>query len=78
MNKIKLKKIIAAYNPFIYSMINLEKVIKDRYVAAEFKDSLADDICDQWPEVNCTDLHNDLFESIKTGKHILELIETES
>ncbi|GAA5020317.1 hypothetical protein GCM10011506_05100 [Marivirga lumbricoides] len=76
MNKIKLQKIISSYNPFIYSMIDLSKEIKDRYVASEFKDSLANDICNQWPEINCTDLHNELFDSIKTGEDIIKLIES--
>lgn len=74
-NETKLKKIIAAYNPFHYRDIDLSVNIKDKYVAAEFKDSLAEDICNAWSTIDCTKLHNDLFSSIKTGDDILEMID---
>ena len=66
--------ILAAYNPFSYQDINLSIKIKDKYVASEFKDSLADDICDTWLEIDCTKLHNELFSSIKTGEDILKML----
>jgi hypothetical protein len=72
---LQLQKIIAVYSPFSYSDIDLSKKMKDKYVAAEFKDSLADDLCNQWPQLDCTRLHNELFSSIKTGNDILELLE---
>ena len=73
-NKIKLQKILAAYNPFSYQDIDLSVKIKDKYVAAEFKDSLADDICSTWSTIDCTKIHNELFSSIKTGEDILEML----
>ncbi|MEJ2627271.1 MAG: hypothetical protein P8078_01750 [bacterium] len=73
-NKVKLQKIIAAYNPFPYDQIDLTQTIQDKYVAKEFKDSLANDICDTWKEINCTKLHNELFSAIKTGEDILTLL----
>ena len=57
-------------------MIDLSMEIKDKYVALEFKHSLADDICDQWLEIDCTNLHNELFESIKTGDDIIKFVES--
>ena len=73
-NKTKLKKIIAAYNPFSYHLIDLSKTIKDRYVANEFKDSFADDICNTWESVDCTKMHNDMFTSLNTGEDILKIV----
>ncbi len=73
-NETRLKKIIAAYNPFSYHYIDLSKTIKDRYVANEFKDSFTLDICNAWIEIDCNDLHNTLFDSVETGEDILDLV----
>jgi hypothetical protein len=74
-NEEKLQKIIAAYSPVVYSEIDLKKTIKDRYVAAEFKDNLCNDICHAWVNINCTALHNNMFVTLKTGEDILRILE---
>jgi hypothetical protein len=73
-NEEKLKKIIAAYTPFDYTQINLSIEIKDRYIALELKDNFANDICNAWPKVDCTHIHNEMFASLKTGNNILEFL----
>lgn len=71
-NGIKMQKIIAAYGPIPYPDINLGKTIKNIYVDEGLKDNLADDVCNAWPgKVKCTELHNLLFASLKTGSSIL-------
>lgn len=71
-NGVKMQKLIAAYGPIPYPDINLGKTIKNIYVDEALKDNLADDVCSAWPDlVNCTELHNLLFASLKTGKSIL-------
>jgi len=73
-DNVKLKKIIAAYTPFLYTQIDLKKTIKNKYIAVEFKDNFFADLCDAWPDLDTTSLYNELFVTIKTGKDILELI----
>ncbi|MEX0315163.1 MAG: hypothetical protein AB3N18_13375 [Allomuricauda sp.] len=73
-DEISLKKIIAAYNPFQYYQIDLSKKIQDRYVPLEFRDSFVDDICNKWNDIDCTELHNELFNGIKTGNDIITFI----
>jgi hypothetical protein len=71
-NEDKLKKIIAAYTPFDYTKINLTIKIEDRYIASEFKDNFASDICEAWPKSDCTKIHNEMFDSLITGEDILK------
>lgn len=73
-NAITLQKIISSYTPLIYTDIDLSKRIEDRYVATEFKNNFCDDICQTWKNINCTELHNDMFVKFKTGKDILEIL----
>lgn len=73
-NDEKLKKIIAAYTPLVYTKIDLKKTIKDIYIASEFKDNFCDDICSNWGNVDSTQLHNDMFVKIKTGEDILKIL----
>lgn len=75
-NEEKLKKIMASYCPVPYPEIDLSDIIKDTYVPAEEKEPFADDICNKWQLTNqkCTDLHNRMFDTLKTGKDILNFL----
>ncbi len=73
-NEEKLQKIIAAYTPLDYSRIDLKKVIKDNYIAAEFKLNFCDDICITWRNINSTQLRNDMFVKLKKGEDIIKIV----
>lgn len=73
-NETRLQKIIAAYTPLDYSKIDLTKTIKDKYIAAEFKDDFCNDICLVWTSINSTSLHNDMFVKLKTGQDLLKIL----
>ncbi|MDB5000425.1 MAG: hypothetical protein JWP67_1759 [Mucilaginibacter sp.] len=74
VNEIILKKIIASYCFAPIEQINLNLEIKDNYVAAELKDKFANSICYEWRALNCNQLHDELFEKLKTGNDVLKLI----
>jgi hypothetical protein len=76
VNEIILKKIIASYCFAPIDQINLNLEIKDNYVAAEFKDKFANSICYEWRSLNSTQIHNELFGTLKTGNDVLKLIKT--
>lgn len=70
-NNEKLQRIIAVYSPVVYTEIKLHRNIKNNYVYEDFKDDLASDIANAWPEnIDSTMLHNELFVTLKTGKSI--------
>jgi len=73
-DSVALQKIISSYCPLTYDQIDLSLAIQDRYVSKNLKDAFGDDICDQWPDVDCTDLHNQLFSTLKSGNDILTFI----
>lgn len=75
-NQEKVKHILAAFNPLTWEQIDLDQEIKDHYVASEFRGSLGRHLCDRFNLNNakCTQLSNELFESIKTGNDIIQLI----
>lgn len=73
-NEEKMQKIIAAYTPFDYTKIDLNKAIKDKYIAAEFKDNFCADICDVWKNVNSTTLRNNMFVTLKSGNDIVKIL----
>ena len=76
VNEIILKKLIASYCFAPIDQINLSLEIKDNYVAAELKDKFATSICHEWRSLNCTQIHNELFGTLKTGNDVLMLIKT--
>jgi hypothetical protein len=73
-NKEKLQKVIAAYTPLDYSKIDMTVIIKDKYIAAQFKDNFCADICSIWRNINATQLRNDMFVRLNTGDDILKIL----
>jgi hypothetical protein len=73
-NEKSLQKIIAAYTPLDYKQIKLNLTLKDKYIAAEYKNSFCNDICMRWKNIDSTQLHNDMFVSLKAGEDILKII----
>jgi hypothetical protein len=73
-NNQKMQEIIASFSELSDNpdSVNLSVGIKNNYVDEGFQSNLAHQICQAWEEVDCTELHNKLFGSLKTGKAILE------
>jgi len=71
----KLRAIIAKYaNCNDPNLINMDQTLKDVYVATEYKDNFANEICGTWPKTNCTYVHNEMFNKLKTGNNILGIL----
>jgi hypothetical protein len=73
-NEVELKKIIAIFAPFVYTKIKLNIQIEDKYIATEFKEDFASKICKNWPDSDCTYIHNEMFNSLVTGQDILKIL----
>lgn len=73
-NSEKIKKIIASYSAVAdYTSINLNRIIKNNYVYESFKIGLANDLYLAWPsKIDETIIHDQLFETLKTAKSILD------
>lgn len=73
-NSEKLKKVIASFSSVAdYTLIKLNRTIKNQYVYEGRQRQLAGEIFLTWPnKVNKTHFINELFNTIKTGKAILE------
>lgn len=73
-NSEKLKKVIASYSSVAdYTLIKLNRTIKNQYVYEGRQRWLALEIHSTWPgKINKAHLVNELFNTIKTGKAILE------
>lgn len=69
-----LQKLMAVYCPVRYDDIDLTVTIQDQYVPKDEQDDLADDICNTWVDCNCTEIHNQLFSTLKTGNDILNFV----
>ncbi|MES2109817.1 MAG: hypothetical protein V4577_13750 [Bacteroidota bacterium] len=69
-----LQKILSSFCTLRFDQIDLSLTIKDRYCPAEEKQDLGNDICDTLTDINCTDLQNQLFSTLKTGNDILNFI----
>jgi hypothetical protein len=73
-NSVQLQKIIAAYCALKYNEVDLKVPLENNYIPTAFKDDFCSDICKIWKSINCTDLHNNMFGTIKTGEDILKTI----
>lgn len=72
----EVKRIISQYNSDTWYNIDLSKELKDYYIAEEYKDNFCTRVCRKFSFDNskCTKLNNELFESIKKGSDIFDLI----
>jgi len=73
-NSVALQKIIASYCPVSYQNVDLSVVLQDHYVPTPERDSFSSDICAKWPNIDCTVLHNQMFNPLQTGNNILTFI----
>lgn len=71
---IKLQKIIASYTGINYTQVDLDRKIENTYVASVFRGNFCDDLCNQWKQLKPSVIFGGMFDSIKTGKQILELL----
>lgn len=74
-NTTQLKEIISDFTPLSPGQIDLNKTLKDYYIASEVKNNFCYRLLSRWPSLNSTDLVNNMFVTIKTGQDILNLIE---
>lgn len=73
-NAVALQKIIAAYTIVSFEKIDLSKILKDGYIPSSQKNSFATDVVTMWPKLDSTNIHNEMFATLKTGIDILSII----